>query len=214
MAITHDLDKISDFFIAAFPKMDHTEQVLARTVYQQLSLGEPLHQEHLAELLEQAPDTVREKLKKWGSVFYNEANDIIGFLGITVNETPHHMLMNEKKCYAWCAWDTLFIPELIGATVQITSVCATTNEIIILTVSPQSIHPTQTDIWVSFLLPDKKSVQENVSTSFCHFVHFFNSKEAGETWTNQHNNIFLLSLNEAFEVGKKVNAARFSTVLS
>jgi len=41
-ATTHDLEKLSAFFIDAFPKMNHEEQVLARTIYQQLAQGKPL----------------------------------------------------------------------------------------------------------------------------------------------------------------------------
>jgi len=55
--------------------------------------------------------------------------------------------------------------------------------------------------------------QENVATSFCHFVHFFSSKATGEAWTAQNDGTFPLTLDEAFEVARKVNAARYATVL-
>lgn len=188
--------------------------MLARTVYQQLAQGKPLSLEKLAGILEQAVEAIKQKLAQWGSVFYNDTGEIIGFLGIAVDETHHHLQMNGITSYAWCAWDTLFIPELVGATALVTSSCATTpNETITLTVTPQGIRSAQPDIWLSFLLPDKKSVQENVTTSFCCYVRFFSSRTAGETWIAQNEGTFLLTLDDAFKVGKKVNAARYADVL-
>ena len=212
-ATTHDLDKLSDFFVSTFPHMNHGEQVLARTIYQQLALGEPLSLQQLAGITEQAVDTIKETLENWGGTFYNDDGNIIGFWGIAIGETPHRIQMNGRDSYTWCAWDTLFIPELVGATAQVTSICATTDKTISLTVTPQGILSTQPDIWLSFLLPYEKAVRENVTTSFCHFVHFFSSKTAGEAWTAQNKGTFLLNLDKAFEVGKKVNATRYADVL-
>lgn len=210
---TRDLNRLSEFFIATFPQMDHHEQVLACTIYQQLALGKPLSLERLAEILEQAVEAIKQKLAQWGSVFYNNSGEIIGFLGMTVDETHHRLQINGITSYAWCAWDTLFIPKLVGATAQVTSCCAATNEPITLTVTPRGVHSAPADIWVSFLLPDEKAVQESVTTSFCCHVRFFSSKATGEAWTNQHEGTFLLTLDEAFEIGKQVNAARYTDIL-
>lgn len=212
-ATTHDTEKLSDFFIDAFPKMNREEQLLARTIYQQLARGKPLPLKSLEGMLNQAVEVIKQKLTQWGSVFYNNTGEIIGFLAITVDETHHRMQINGITSYAWCAWDTLFIPELVGATAQVTSSCATTNEPITLTVTPQGIRSAQPDVWLSFLLPDEKAVQENVTTSFCCHVHFFSSRAAGEAWTAQNEGTFLLTLDDAFKVGKKVNAARYADTL-
>jgi len=212
-ATTHDLDKLSDFFVSTFPQMNRDEQMLARAIYQQLALSDPLSLERLAVITSQAVHTIQETLEKWGGIFYNDDGEIIGFWGIATSEMRHRMQFNGKTSYAWCAWDTLFIPELVGAAAQVTSICATTDKTISLTVTPQGILSTQPDIWLSFLLPDEKAIEENVTTSFCHFVHFFSSKTAGETWTAQNEGTFLLSLDDAFNIGKKVNAARYTDIL-
>jgi len=47
-ATTHDLDKLSDFFVSTFPQMNRDEQMLARAIYQQLALSDPLSLERLA----------------------------------------------------------------------------------------------------------------------------------------------------------------------
>lgn len=212
-ATTHDLENLSAFFVETFSKMNREEQLLARTIYQQLAQGKPLPLKSLAGTLNQAVEVIKQKFTQWGSVFYNNSGEIIGFLGMTVDETQHRMQINSKTSYAWCAWDTLFIPELVGATAQVTSSCATTNKSITLTVTPQGVRSAPADIWLSFLLPDEKAVQENVTTSFCCHVRFFNSKAAGKTWTAQNEGTFLLTLDDAFKVGKKVNATRYADTL-
>ena len=114
----------------------------------------------------------------------------------------------------WCAWDTLFIPELLNATVTVSSACGETDDVVKLTVSPsgiQSVEPV--DAVVSFLIPDEDELRENVTASFCHFVYFFRSREDGEAWVSEHDGTFLLSLEEAFTVGQKMNAARFNETL-
>lgn len=212
-ATTHDLNQLSEFFITTFPRMDRSEQALARAIYQQLALGEPLSLERLGEVLHQAVNTLKETLARWGGIFYNDDGAIIGFWGIAVEAMRHRMQFNGKTSYAWCALDTLFIPELVGSTAEVSSTSATTDKPITLTVTPQGIDSEQTDTWVSFLLPDEKAVEEDVTTSFCHFVYFFQSRAAGETWIAKHPGTFLLSIDEAFKVGKKVNAARYRDVL-
>ena len=48
--------------------------------------------------------------------------------------------------------------------------------------------------------------------SFCHFVHLFASRDAGESWIVEHPGTFLLSLDEAFELGRLVNARNFPSL--
>lgn len=66
---------------------------------------------------------------------------------------------------------------------------------------------------MSFLLPDAAEVQKNVLTSFCHFVHFFPSREAGESWTAEHAGTFVLSIHEAHVLARLKNEAQYREVL-
>lgn len=65
---------------------------------------------------------------------------------------------------------------------------------------------------MSFLFPDR-DFDADVIQSFCQFVHFFASREAVEDWTAEHPRTFLLSLEEAFELGPLVNALNFPSAL-
>ena len=66
---------------------------------------------------------------------------------------------------------------------------------------------------VSFLTPDTP-FDANVVLSFCHYMLFFISEEAGTKWTAEHKNTFLLSVEEASEVGRLTNRANFGDALA
>ena len=156
------------------------------------------------------PHRVRALLDTWPGVFRDDEGRVIGFWGLSTRRlSPTHCFrVGERELYAWCAWDTLFLPGILGQTAQIESTCPTTGESISLVVSPERVvdvsHP---DAVVSFLTPDH--FDADVIQGFCHFVHFFASEAAGNTWTETHPGTFLLSLDEAFELGRMVNAINF-----
>lgn len=208
------MDDLGQIFIDASPDMNSVEQLLALNLYALLAEGDPVTLERLARRSSMVPGDVKKILGNWPAVFYDEEKRVIGFWGIAVSKMDHVLQVNNKTVYAWCAWDTLFIPELLNATVNVISHCPTTGNEINLSVHPDGVESTKSDeIVVSFLIPDEAALKEDVTASFCHYVHFFSSLAAGEQWTADHPDTFLLSLEDAFLVGKNVNAARYQQSL-
>ncbi len=208
------LDEVAADIVGAFPRLDRADQKLSLKLYQLLADGEAVDPLHLAQAINMPIAEVRQTLNQWPGVYYDENDRIIGFWGLTIKETRHRFEVNGKTLYTWCAWDTLFIPELLDATAHVTSTCAATNEPIRLTVSPTAAEARgPSDIAVSFLIPDKTKFQENLTASFCHFVYFFRDREVGKQWVAKHAGTFLLSLEEALKVGRKMNAAQYRDVL-
>jgi alkylmercury lyase len=212
--VAPDLDQLARIFVEAFPRLGVDDQGLAIMLYRLLAEGKPVSRERLARAFAWPAKTVSQTLSQWPGVFYDESDQIIGFLGLTVKQTHHRLKVNGVNVYTWCAWDTLFLPRLLNATATVTSTCAATGEKIRLTVSPARVEATDAaDIVLSFLTPEKNELRENTITSFCHFVHFFRSRKNGEAWVAGHDGTFLLSLQDAFIVGKKKNELRFKDVL-
>ncbi len=214
----------SDFFefealLNAFPKefieITPREQTLAISLYRLLSLGEPVTHAQLAET-STVPSTESDRLlEKWNGVYYDDSKKIVGFLGLTLNETPHKMLIDGRKLYAWCAWDTLFLPALVGKTTQVISRCAQSGKRIQLTISPERIElfePAATVL--SFVTPDENGIREDVINNFCHAVLFFQSPEAGEQWIAEHPNTFLLSVQKAFALAQLFNQQKYPGLLT
>lgn len=105
--------------------------------------------------------------------------------------------------------DTLFVTEVLGIDTQVSSADPTTGERVRLAVTPAGVtevHP-QTTV-VSFLLPDGPFGADAVQ-GFCHYVHFFASEQSALRWTAEHPGTFLLSVDEAFELGRLTNRLRW-----
>lgn len=123
------------------------------------------------------------------------------------------MRIDGRQLYTWCAWDTLFLSELIGRPATIQSTCAITGEPISLAIDgdgPHALSPTQTVL--SFRNPSSKA-HNDTKTSFCEFVHFFASPTAGRQWTAAHDDTFLLSITDAYQVARAFNHAKFNHAL-
>jgi len=208
-----DLDRLAKFFIDAFPVLNLAEQRLALDLYGLLSEGNAVPLEFLSERAGMSLADLKTTLQNWPGVFYDDNHRIIGFWGIAIDEMPHRLEVNGKTVYAWCAWDTLFLPELLDTSAHITSHCASTGDEISLIISPMGIESQSDQIMVSFLVPDNSELVENITTSFCQYVFFFRTRASAEHWVTEHPGTFLLSLGEAFTVGRKMNAARYNLTL-
>lgn len=187
------------------------DERIALEVYRRLVQGSPAPAKDVAEGAGAPVRRVEELLASWPALHVDEEQNVIAFWGLTITRlTPTYRLeVDGRDLFTWCAWDTLFLPAILNATVLVESTCPTTGETISLVVSPggvvQASHPGAV---VSFPAPNQR-FDAAVIRSFCHYVHFFASREAGETWTAEHPGTILLSLDDAFELGRRVNALNF-----
>ena len=81
-----------------------------------------------------------------------------------------------------------------------------TGEAIALTVGPHGIEEaSSSDVIVSFLDPSAIGFDDNVILTFCSYVYvpFFTSPASGSHWVAEHPATFLLSLEEAFDLGQR-----------
>ena len=53
---------------------------------------------------------------------------------------PHELHLDERTVYAWCAWDTLFLPEILGTRAKISSQCPETNSKVELVIGKDGIE--------------------------------------------------------------------------
>jgi alkylmercury lyase len=182
-----------------------------------LAEGQPVPRPALAKRLEISVEAVNRILDGWPGVFSDAQHRIVGYWGLSVPaaySSPHTLRMNGRTLTAWCAWDTLFLPELVGHTAEIESVGPIGNGIVRLTVSPERVERVEpVGAQMSILLPDAQEVQKDVLSSFCHFVHFFPSRQAAENWTAKHAGTFPLSIEDAHTLARLKNEAQYREVL-
>jgi hypothetical protein len=83
-----------------------------------------------------------------------------------------------------------------------------------LTVTPTGLSDVRpAEAIVSFLLPEVE-FDASVIERFCHFVHFFASRSAGEQWTSEHPGTFLLSVEDSYRLGELTNGAVWGSALA
>lgn len=207
------ITRLADRIVGAIPRFEATGQQVAVALYRLLSEGQPVPLKHLADAVAMPESDVEVSILKW-PLFRDERGAIIGFGGLTVTEMPpHRFTVDGRKLYTWCAWDSLFIPGILGKVATVESVCPVTKTPISLEVGPERVRQiSPPTVVVSFLTPDR-TFDRNVIVNFCHFVHFFRDVKAAEGWLSRHAGTFLLSLDEAFELGHLTNIRNFGLAL-
>jgi alkylmercury lyase len=208
-----DLDDAAAHIVGVFPELDPREQRLSLELYRLLAEGQPVPRATLAERVEISVETVNRILHGWPGVFSDSQLRVVGYWGLAIPAayaSPHRFTIGGRTLSAWCAWDTLFLPQLLGQRAKIESVGPNSSDRIRLTVTPEGVeHVDPAGARISFLFPDVKGVQKDVVTAFCHFVHFFRSRQIAESWTERHPGTFILSIEDAHALARRKNAAQY-----
>jgi alkylmercury lyase len=212
-----NLDELAASIVRCFPSLNLIEQRLSLDLYRLLAEGQPVPRTALAKRLEISLETVNRILDGWPGVFSDAEQQIVGYWGLSIPaaySSPHTLRTNGQTLSAWCAWDTLLLPQLVGHTAEIESASPNDTGLVRLTITPQPVERVEpVGAQMSVLVPDAQEMQKNVVTSFCHFVHFFPSRQAAESWTVKHAGTFLLSIHEAHVLACLKNQAQYREVL-
>jgi len=211
-------DDLLHALTAAFPPLSPLEAKLGRLLYRELLKGKPVYRERLATMSWlPSKDVVTalsaERIARL--LLYDTRQRIVGFAGLSLDETPFAIDVGTQTLYTWCAWDGLFLPEMIDRTVALRTTCPKTQRRIQLTVRPdliESVDPPETVL--SFVVPNASVCQCGAEASrgdFCDRVAFFASRDAADQWTARDSDSFVLTLEDAFQLARAFNAARFGT---
>jgi alkylmercury lyase len=205
------IPELAETLAEAMPSLGPEQQQLALAVYRHLARGEPVVAGDLASDLGRDESDVADTLGPWPGVYRSDDARVTSFWGLAIPEMPHRFRVNGRQLFTWCAWDALFIPELIGRTAEVESRPPTNGEAVRLIVDPDGVRELDPETAVVSMLSPTQAFDYRVIIGFCHFVHFFSSSEEGEQWVSQHPGTFLLSVPEAHELGHLVNRRRFDS---
>ena len=149
--------------------------------------------------------------------YLDDRGRVLGFGGLAVAPMHHGFNVDGRALWTWCAWDSLFIPQLLGAEAHVESPDPETGEVVRLDVAPAGITSVlPTTAVMSFLAPDASAFQKSATSamkSFCHFVFFFASGASGELWIAKHPGTFLYSLEDAAALARRLNSKNFGPAL-
>jgi alkylmercury lyase len=203
------------------PRFSPEEQRTAVALYRELAKGEAVDEVRLARALDITIAEARALLQRPSikcMTYADNQGRILGFGGLATAPMHHRIEVDGRSLSTWCAWDSLFIPEILGRSAHIASPDPWNGEMVRLVVTPERIEwvePRETVI--SFVRRDADTFgtsAANVMAKFCHFIFFFTSRPSGELWTEKNPGTFFYSLDEAFVLAKRMNTNRFGAALA
>ena len=193
------LEALAESLAGTFPGCD--DAPLARALLRSLAYGEPVSAAALAASTGREEPDVAHRLARWPNVRPDEQGRVEAFGGLSLRQSKHRFEVSGRPLYTWCAWDTLFLPALLGEQAEVKSTCPATGAAVRLTVAPDRVlasHPQ--DVRVSFPPPGQASTADIVE-SFCCHVHFVAGDAAANEWVSRRLGTFVLDLDDAFELG-------------
>ncbi len=200
-----------------FDRADRQSQRVLLTLYRLVAGGEPVPMERLAAKLGLDENAVRRLLGRLppSTYQYDEVGRIIGFGGLSQTPTRHRFAVGGRDLYTWCAFDCIFLPELLGSPARITTACPVTRADIRLTVTPEGVEEAEPDgVVMSFVMPETAGYRADLPGTFCRYVNFFASPQAGATWLAENEGAAVLSLAEAYALARIRNETGFKDVLA
>jgi len=187
------------------------QQYVALALFRLLAEGEPVTVEALAARVELPRAEVAAFI---GELKHRDGEGrVVAFGGLTLQPTSHLLDVDGRTLHAWCALDTLFLPELLAAPARVRSTCPATGQPITLTVDGTGVHHVTPQGAVLSLHSVAGLDPEDVIGTFCCFVHFFATEDAALGWTASRPGTYIASLAEGFEYGRYCNHAQFPAVL-
>lgn len=201
---------------AATPALDEEQQRIALHVYHLIAAsGQPITVIQISESTGVSAERVEESLRSWPLVLWDDQERVVGFWGIHSKPiTPTHSIaVDGITVYAWCAWDTLFITEILGRQTRVSSTDPQTGDEIYLDVTPEGVISLDPGGSVVSLLLPEGGLTDDAIQRFCHKVHFFTSPESAEAWIDGRPGLFTTTVEEAFDLGKATNRLRLGAVI-
>lgn len=108
-----------------------------------LAKGQPVDAAQFAEALGVSPSEgrallARDSIKAF--TYPDERGPVVGFGGLAAAPMHHRFEVDGRTLWTWCAWDSLFIPEILGKQARVTSTDPENGELIRLLVSPHRVE--------------------------------------------------------------------------
>ena len=98
------------------PHFSPEDQRTAVTLYRELAKGQAVDADQMAQALGVSPDEARALLAKdsiRALVYPDDKGRVLGFGGLAAAQMQHRFDVRGRTLWTWCAWDSLFIPEIL-----------------------------------------------------------------------------------------------------
>jgi alkylmercury lyase len=197
------------------------ERHAAVALYRELAKGQAVADAQLAHALgisivQSRALLQRDAIKPF--IYRDREGRVLGFGGLATTPMHHRFEVDGHELSTWCAWDSLFIPEILGRSARVASLDPDSGETVRLFVTPERIESIEPkEAVISFHLArctGLHRVGRQRDGKVLSFHIFFASRPSGERWVNKNPGTFLYSLDDAFALAKRLNAYNFGAELS
>lgn len=172
---------------------------------QLLSKGEPVSPNRLAESwgmpLEQV-QAIFEQASALGTLQLDDAGNMVGS-AISLLPTNHKLQVNEKTLYAWCSYDAIYAPGVIGSDVVIDSADPLTNESIRIKVSPDGVTASKPEGVVTTVVSMDADSRGGADSPRCSQMQFFASEENARRWSVDYPEVSIMTLDQLFDLARE-----------
>jgi len=169
---------------------------------QALSKGEPISPAELATLwevpLEQVQSVLEAAVANGNAEIDSEGNLVGGILSL--NPTSHRVSMDEQQLFAWCAYDAIYAPGVVGKTAHIESQDPGTGTTVRVAVSPEGIEDVQPEGAVVSIVAGGTDMRGGPDSPRCTQMLFFESRESANEWLAGRSDVAILTVEEVFEL--------------
>jgi alkylmercury lyase len=207
------IDEIADRLCRGVEDLDEEDQRVQLVLFGLLAEGEAVEPAQLAAAARVTSGDVIAALARWDGIHTDAGGRIVAFHGLSLTKTPHRLHIGNRQLYAWCAWDTLFLPELIGKPAEVESTCAVTGERITLRVGLAGAADVAPDAALLSLVLPASGLTGDPIASFCRFVRYLASPKAAAEYVRRNPRTFAVSIEDGFEIGRRTNARKWGRAL-
>jgi alkylmercury lyase len=184
--------------------LDLDLRLTVRTI-QALSRGKPVSPEQLAEIWEVPLEQVRSVLAGAvlaGRAEVNSQGDLVGGI-LSLIPTPHRISIGGKQLYAWCAYDAIYVPGLVGKTAEISTQDPITGDPIKIIITPDSVADVQPEGSVVSVVGVESDMRGGPKSPRCTQMLFFGSRDSAHQWLQGRPDMSILTAEEVFEIARQ-----------
>lgn len=171
---------------------------------QALAGAKPVSPQRLAEIWEMPLEQVRTILGQAvasGRAQVNDQGNLVGGV-LSLVPTHHRITMDGKQLYAWCAYDAIYAPGVVGKTARIDSKDPVTGDTIRLTITPAGVSRVRPEDTVVSVVGAETDMRGGPESPRCSQMLFFASRESAERWLPDHPGVSILTVEEVFEIAE------------
>ncbi len=209
-----DLDRLADEVAMALPQLDSEQRRVALAIYKLIGAGIPASPERIAALTRISSKDIGTLLEHLPTAAI-EGGVVTAFLGLQRDPGTHRLLVWDQAVFTWCAFDALFLPELVGRTGRAESRCPVTGGDVLVEVDPLlGVTTSKPEGAMLSFLAHPAPFAGDVIVGFCRWVHFLSGPEAAKAWLEDESlperpEAIVLSLDEGVELGHRTNKLVF-----